>query len=120
MQFRCFRRFFNSRLKNGKRVKVKKDIDCDPRIINKWGHQLFIIYLRLHLGRFARDIADSVFSPHSPAMCDFDFQPLDFFGKLHSLRISQRFSLFVDVSDVQNFAHEFNHWLGFIESGRRD
>lgn len=42
----------------------------------------------------------------------------DFFGKLDTLGVCQRFALFTDVLDVQDLAHELNDRLGTIESSR--
>ena len=40
----------------------------------------------------------------------------DFFGEFHSLCIVQWTSLFLDISNVENFTHEVDHGLWFVES----
>lgn len=78
------------------------------------------IYLRLHLSWFTCNIAHSILSLHSSAVSYFNLETLDFFGKFYSLRICQWFSLFVDISDIQYFAHKFYNRLRFVEGSGRD
>lgn len=76
--------------------------------------------LRLHLSWFTCNIAHSILSFHSSAMSYFNLETFDFFGKFHSLRIRERLSLFINISNIQYFAHEFYNWLRFVEGSGRD
>lgn len=78
------------------------------------------IRLRLHLSWFACNIAYSILSLHSSAVSYFNLETLDFFGKFHSLRIREWLSLFINISDIQHFAHKFYNWLRFVEGSGRD
>ena len=40
-------------------------------------------------------------------------------GEADSLRVGQGLGLLVDVTDVQDLAHELNNRLGFVEGGGR-
>lgn len=78
------------------------------------------IYSRLHLCWPSSHIAHSVLPPHCATMCNFNLQPLDFFGELDPLGICQRFTLLVYIPYVQNFTHEFNHRLRLIKGRCRN
>lgn len=77
-------------------------------------------YSRLHLSWPTCNITHAIFAPHGPTMSNLDFQPFDLFGEFDALRVGQRFPLIVDISDVQNFAHELDDWLSFVKCRRRN
>ena len=78
------------------------------------------IYSRLHLCWPPRHIAHSVLPPHGATMCNFNLQPLDFFGEFDPFGICQRFTLLVYIPYVQNFTHEFNHRLRLVKGRSRN
>lgn len=42
-------------------------------------------------------------------------QTFDFFGELDSLRVCERATLVVNVSNVKDFTHEFYDWLRLVK-----
>ena len=86
-------------------------------------HSLTIVKLqgeRLHLSWPPCDIAYPVFPPHLAAMVNFDLEAFDLLGKLDPLGIGEWLPLIIDVTDVENFAHEVNHRLSLIKCSSRD
>ena len=59
----------------------------------------------------------SVFPSHGTAVSDLYLQTSDFLRELDPLGVSERFPLVLDVSDVEDLAHELAHGLGFVEGG---
>jgi hypothetical protein len=84
------------------------------------GSALGLKFLRLHLCRASGDIANTVFPPHGTTVGDLNLQTLDFLGEFDSLGVCQRFSLFIDIPDIQHLTHELNHRLRFVESRGRN
>ena len=73
------------------------------------------------IGRPAGDIADAVLALHLTTVCNFDFESFDLFGELDTLGVGEaaHLSEFIAI-DVQDFAHEINYTLGFVESSCGD
>ena len=65
-------------------------------------------------------VTDSILPPHGSAVGDLDLQSFDLLRELDSLRIRQGFSLLVDVTNVQDFAHEFDDRLCLVKGSGRD
>ena len=85
-------------------------------------HRLPVLQLQreaLHLRGPPRHVTHAVLPAHAAAVRDLDLQTLDLLGELHPLRVGQRLSLLVDVSDVQNLAHELDDWLSLVEGSGR-
>ena len=61
----------------------------------------------------------SVLPPHGTAVCDLDLETANLLGELDPLRVGERLALVVDVSDVEDLAHEVDGGLGFVEGGGR-
>lgn len=56
--------------------------------------------LRLHLGRSPSNVTYSVFSPHGPAVGNFNLQTLDLLSKFNPLAVCQWFTLLVNISYI--------------------
>lgn len=102
-------------LKRDKTVRIPIDRSLDARLNTPYN---FYVDLRLHLSGFPSYVTDSVLPSHSSAVCYFNLKSFNFFRKFNPLRICQRFSLLVDISDVQYLAHEFDNRLCLVESRR--
>jgi hypothetical protein len=94
-----------------------EEILCDSAL-----DRLSIVKLEreaLHLCGTTGDIAHSIFTAHRAAVRDFDLQAFDFLSEFDTLRIGERFALFVDVADVEHLTHELDDGLSLVESRRR-
>ena len=61
----------------------------------------------------------SVLPPHGTAVCYLNLETANLLGELDPLRVGERLALVVDVSDVEDLAHEVDGGLGFVEGGGR-
>ena len=85
-------------------------------------HRLPVLQLQgeaLHLRGPPRHVTHAVLPAHAAAVRDLDLQTLDLLRELDPLRVRQRLPLLLDVSDVEDLAHELDDGLSFVEGGGR-
>lgn len=57
---------------------------------------------------------------HTQTVTETECQTFDFFGEFDSVGVCEWPRLLVNIVNVQNFTHELNYWLCFVESCGRN